>query len=288
MRPPLAQYAAFYGIFQPVRVSFPQKAWSPLDRNCPLNYHEKMGFIFFLVLLAAMMLVWDFRLRFHYLFHSRKDPAFYDNFFKAVCRMTFALGRMYSGVKVILEPMKESALPKQFIAVSNHQSYADIPGIVNLFSGRNMKLVGKTELRKYLPGISIIFRKGQHAFVDRKAHMRENMNEMRRFAKLALSGYRLHIFPEGTRSRTGDLLDFQSAGIRVILDQVKLPLVSVAIDGGEKFSDLGAIPHGRIKPSYRIKALSVYPPPGTKEELLRTLDAIKAEIAATLAAWRKT
>jgi 1-acyl-sn-glycerol-3-phosphate acyltransferase len=246
-----------------------------------------MSFIFFLVLLAAMMVVWDFRLRFHYLFYSRKDLAFYDAYFKAICRMTFALGRMYSGVKVILEPMKESALPGQFIAVSNHQSYADIPGIVNLFPGRNMKLVGKKELRKYLPGISIIFRTGRHAFVDRKGHMRENMNELKNFAKLALRGYCLHIFPEGTRSRTGELGDFQSAGIRVILDRVKLPLVSVAIDGGEKFASLGSIPHGRMKPSYRLKALSVYRPPDTKEELLRTLDAIKAEIAATLAAWRK-
>jgi 1-acyl-sn-glycerol-3-phosphate acyltransferase len=246
-----------------------------------------MGFIFFLILLGAMFVVWDFRLRFHYLFHSNRDLAFYDTCFKKICHKCFLLGKVYSGVEVIMEPMAEAALPGQFLAVSNHQTYADIPGIVNLFPGRNIKLVGKQELRKYLPAISIIFRKGQHAFVNRVGHMRENMNELKRLAKLALRGYSIHIFPEGTRSKTGELGDFQSAGIRVILDRVKLPLVSVAIDGGEKFSNLGTIPGKQRKPCYRIKALSVYPPPDTKEELAKTLDAIKAEIAAQLEDWRK-
>jgi 1-acyl-sn-glycerol-3-phosphate acyltransferase len=177
-------------------------------------------------------------------------------------------------------------LPRQFICLSNHQSYLDIVMIYDLFPAHQMRFVAKKALGKHFPGVSQTLRYQGHALIDQAGNARANHEIISRFARRChQKGCCPAIFPEGTRSRTGELGSFQAAGLRMILDQGTLPLVVVAMDGGWEmatFKDyFGAKPK-----QLKVKILGVIPAPNTKDETRAALAKAREMIAAQLETWR--
>lgn len=106
---------------------------------------------------------------------------------------------------------------RPLIVASNHQSLYDIPAIGHLFSSQNIEFVAKSSLGKNIPTVSFNLRKGFSALIDRDKggqsvraifalgkYMEEN--------KIAVG-----VFPEGTRSRSGEVQEFMPAGIGTLL-----------------------------------------------------------------------
>ena len=94
------------------------------------------------------------------------------------------------------------------------------------------------------------------------------------------------IFPEGTRSKDGNLGTFYSAGFRRLEETVNLPIAVCALDGGWKISKLDEIMRNLYRGSYRVKVLKIYPAPKNKEEEKVMLDEAHDLIQKQLDEWR--
>ncbi len=141
-------------------------------------------------------------------------------------------GVIWSRFNAFLTPMfvkvsgKENINPKQsYIVVSNHQSVYDI-FLIYGWLGIDIKWMMKKELRK-LPGIGLGSEKVGHIFIDRSNSMKalESINQAK---KKLMNGTSVVIFPEGTRSKTGELGPFKRGAFKIAYD-VNLPILPITV-----------------------------------------------------------
>ena len=66
------------------------------------------------------------------------------------------------------------------------------------------------------------------------------------------------LFPEGTRTRDGNVGKFYSAGFRKLNESTGLPIVACALDGGWEIRDIKKIMKKKKNGSYRVKVLKIY------------------------------
>ncbi|WP_291862131.1 1-acyl-sn-glycerol-3-phosphate acyltransferase [Marinilabilia sp.] len=103
------------------------------------------------------------------------------------------------------------------IVVANHQSMYDIPAIGWGFRKFYPKFISKIELSKNMFSISYNLKHGQSAIIDRK-NGSQAVKEILKLGRLIeKNNYAACIFPEGTRSKTGKLRPFMSAGIQTLM-----------------------------------------------------------------------
>ena len=132
---------------------------------------------------------------------------------------------------------------KTIIFIANHQSMFDIPGIIWFLRRHTPLFVSKIELSKGIPSISYNLRNGGAALIDRK----DRIQAMKEIAKLGERINEQHfsaaIFPEGTRSRTGQLKKFSPGGVGILLKKCPDALiVPIAINNLLKFNPKGFFP----------------------------------------------
>ncbi len=246
-----------------------------------------MGTLIFILSFIVCVIAWDLFARLRFLFVRRRYADFWNDFFRMMSRFCVLLARVYAGLRFIRESAVPSErLPERFLLVTNHQSLADIAILVCAFPGHDLKYAAKKELKYGIPSVSLGLRLGNHAFVNRRGGFGETMRSLDRL--LHLPGRRICpvVFPEGTRSRTGRLGRFHSAGVRYILDHSDLPVVSAAVEGGyriQKFMDFFTKLRGL---EYRTKILKVYPHARGRAGVQTLLDEISRDIEAQLEAWR--
>ncbi|MCF0241843.1 MAG: 1-acyl-sn-glycerol-3-phosphate acyltransferase [Treponema sp.] len=179
-------------------------------------------------------------------------------------------------------------LPENFIILSNHQSLLDIPVYMNFFRDRDVRFVAKDALSRHIPLISEMLRTQEHCMIPRKAKPMEAMKYMDKFGKRVVERNQIPIiFPEGTRTRDGNVGKFYSAGFRKLSESSGLPVAVCALDGGWELRDLPKIMVNLKNGCYRVKVLKVFPCPRTKEEQQQILDESKILIQTQLEKWRK-
>lgn len=128
---------------------------------------------------------------------------------------------------------------KPTIFMSNHLSLFDLPLIVATMPG-HIRVVIKKELTR-IPFLGKAALASEQVIVDRKGNNRDffyhNAKE-----KLS-SGILLWIFPEGTRSRTGKLLDFKLGAFR-LAQEIGAEIIPVYIHGTDRILAAGkSYPH---------------------------------------------
>ena len=132
---------------------------------------------------------------------------------------------------------------KAYVMVCNHQSMLDIPIIYRLFL--HFKWVSKASLFK-LPFIGWNLWLNRHIKLERGS-MKSQRNMLRQCAENLQRGSSVMIFPEGTRSRTGELRSFKEGAFLVALQQ-KTDILPIVLDGSAKaFPEKGIFPHRKQK-----------------------------------------
>jgi 1-acyl-sn-glycerol-3-phosphate acyltransferase len=132
---------------------------------------------------------------------------------------------------------------RTIIFIANHQSMFDIPGIIWFLRKHTPLFVSKIELAKGIPSISYNLRKGGAALIDRKDHHQalQAIGELGEY--INDNKYSAAIFPEGTRSKNGQLKEFATGGIALLLKKCPNALVvPIAIDNLLVFNPKGYFP----------------------------------------------
>jgi 1-acyl-sn-glycerol-3-phosphate acyltransferase len=129
------------------------------------------------------------------------------------------------------------------IIVANHQSLFDIPAVVVGFKKYYPKFISKIELSKNLPSISYNLKYGKSALIDRD-NPTQSVKEIFRLGKLIQEhNYAACIFPEGTRSKTGQVKKFMPGGIHTLLRAApSAVIIPFVIDGHSQLMSKGAFP----------------------------------------------
>ncbi|MCS6961120.1 MAG: 1-acyl-sn-glycerol-3-phosphate acyltransferase [Deltaproteobacteria bacterium] len=129
------------------------------------------------------------------------------------------------------------------VVVSNHQSAFDISSIVLSFPKRRIFFVAKKELL-WTPTISVFIKRYNGIPIDRSAPSEAIRIISEKVADLIttvpLEELGIAIFPEGTRSKDGNLKNFKSTGLSVCLTALKKAcIVPVVFTENHKFGKIG-------------------------------------------------
>jgi 1-acyl-sn-glycerol-3-phosphate acyltransferase len=115
------------------------------------------------------------------------------------------------------------------LIVANHQSLTDILQITLMSTPRVPAFVTRRRYQRFVPLVSASIRMLGSPIVDPKRDPQGSVEAIRRGARELPHG--LIIFPEGHRSRDGQVLPFRAAGVVTILEQRSLPVYLVVNDG---------------------------------------------------------
>ena len=160
------------------------------------------------------------------------------------------------------------------IYIGNHQSYADIPFLMASLP-TTVGFVAKKELSK-VPILGMWMRAVNCVFIDR-GHLRQAMRDLEKGIHEASNGYPMAIFPEGTRSRTAEMLPFKPGSI-LLAAKAGLTIVPVTINGTYKVYEeqrkiVSAELELTIHPYIDTKDMSDEEKKGLTERLWKTINS---------------
>lgn len=198
-------------------------------------FSSLFGFLFFTILLIFHPLQW-IGLKIGYTAH--KNVVDVLNWF-----LTKSL--LVIGNAVFFK--KNYSIPenKTIIFVANHQSMFDIPPIIWYLRKHHPKFVSKIELGKGIPSVSFNLKYGGAALINRR-DSKQALRELERFGKqIHRNKWSAVIFPEGTRSRTGQPRKFSLNGLTMIVKyNPEAIIVPISINNSWKVYKYGNFPFG--------------------------------------------
>lgn len=113
------------------------------------------------------------------------------------------------------------------VFAANHQGYADIPLLLTQLDKPN-PIIAKKELER-IPLLRDWMAELNCIFIDRD-NARQAMDCLKLANELLGEGYSVSIFPEGTRSKGGEIKEFKGGTIR-LATRAKVPIVPCCIEG---------------------------------------------------------
>ena len=168
--------------------------------------------------------------------HARRKVVDVLNFF-------LVYGLLILGCRIRFKGFEKIPDNRTIVIMSNHQSMFDIAPIVFGFRKCYPKFISKESLAKNLPSISYNLRHGKSALIDRS----KGSAAVKEIFKLGLLIEKTKtaacIFPEGTRSKTGQVKEFKIAGVNALLRAApSAVIVPFVVDGHSKLLSKGVYP----------------------------------------------
>jgi 1-acyl-sn-glycerol-3-phosphate acyltransferase len=146
------------------------------------------------------------------------------------------LALLTTGITFRVTGRENIQLARATVYCSNHQSNVDPPVLFEALHPR-LHILYKHQIDQ-IPILARAFRLGGFIPVDRR-NREASMRSIEAGARSIRSGNSFLIFPEGTRSRTDDLLPFKKGGIHMAI-LAQAPIAPVAIRGGRAAMQKGS------------------------------------------------
>lgn len=239
---------------------------------------QRLGSVFIWIAVVILILGWLPLLAIIRLFD--RDPGLYQTG-RMFRRLGLAISRVNPSWKISIEGNVKVDDRNPYVIVSNHMSNADIPVISNL--PWEMKWVAKKELFD-LPIVGWMMKLAGDIPVARGS-MREAVKVFQRCKYYLDNNTSVIFFPEGTRSRSGQLTRFASGAFDLAIRE-NVPILPVVLDGTQ-----GCLP----KQSWvfekdvhvKLKVLDPIPTVGYKKgDSSLLMDKVRTQMAEQLAEWR--
>ncbi|MFH1965174.1 MAG: AMP-binding protein, partial [Acidobacteriota bacterium] len=177
---------------------------------------------------------------------SLKERSLID---RTILRMSFQALRNFSRTYFDLKLVNESAIPESgaYILAANHASHLDT---VVMISGLTHALGVRKSRRLHIIGARDYFFEGLFKSWFFSTCMNVvpierdelSLNGLRQLSSILAAGEPILIFPEGTRSRTGQIQEFKP-GVGLVAWEQKVPILPVFLDG-----TYDAMPAGKSLP----------------------------------------
>jgi 1-acyl-sn-glycerol-3-phosphate acyltransferase len=195
-------------------------------------------------------------------------------FLFAIGKWAMRVSRAILGLKVEVEGADPPPGAGPFVYMSNHLSLLDGP-LMFIVIPRNVRIIMKASIFR-IPVIGSVMQYGGFIPVDRKGR-NGGRNAIERAAEtMRENKHSFLIFPEGTRSRTGELAAFRRGGF-FLARAARAPIVPVSIRG-----TFALMPKGRKIPRKgRIRVIFHPPvPPPAPDDLAAWTAAVRERIAS--------
>ena len=177
-----------------------------------------------------------------------------------------------------IEVRGEENIPQDtaVVLIGNHQSYLDIPVLMG-YVNKPIAFIAKSEILK-VPVLSKAMKLMQCTFLVR-TDMRQSVKAMAEAVETIKKGYSMVIFPEGTRSKGGPVIDFKAGSFKLAYKS-GVPILPVTIDGTFRlFEEKNKVQSGKV-------IITVHPPVPTanltKEEQGLIPDKIRSIVLSAL------
>jgi 1-acyl-sn-glycerol-3-phosphate acyltransferase len=166
---------------------------------------------------------------------------------KSVDYLNLILLRIGHLLGTTYEVNNRKLIPKgvPIIFVANHQSLYDIVGIIWFMRKFHPKFVSKKELGKGIPSISYNLTHGGSVLIDRN-EPKQAIPTITKLGRYVEKNVRSAvIFPEGTRSKTGQPKEFAQTGLKILCRSAPSAfVVPITINNSWKFVKYGFFPFG--------------------------------------------
>lgn len=192
--------------------------------------------LFFIAILVFHPIQWICFNLFGYNAHKKSVDIL--NFFLVI--NTYVLGTRYK-----IENLDSLPEGVPLIIAANHQSMYDIPAIIWFMRKVHPKFISKIELAKGIPSISYNLNHGGSVVIDRK-DPKQALSAISQLGKYIETNKRAAvIFPEGTRSRTGEPRRFAENGLKILCKYAPSAyMVPLTINNSWKMTKWGSFPLG--------------------------------------------
>src|SRR3954470_10795492 len=201
---------------------------------------------------------------------SRKIDFLYNTAMKIA-----RAGVRLAGVKVEIRGLDRFDNQGTYIYMCNHVSNIDPPIVIPAIPKRTSVLVKKEVFR--IPVLATAMRMGQLVPVDR-TDRESAINSLKKGKEVLDLGVNMTVFPEGTRSQTGELLPFKKGPFYMALE-AGVPIVPMTIMGTAAIWPKGS---RTIKPGTATLVFHSPIDPKQFPEREALMDAVRASIGSVM------
>lgn len=151
----------------------------------------------------------------------------YNKFNDWVVKIWSKINLLIVGARVQVTGMENVDFDKPHIFMANHQSHVDIP-VLTWKIPSTPRMIAKKELFR-VPFFGIGIKYAGYISIDR-SNKAKAMESIQKAKQTLQKGVSVLLFPEGTRSETGEIGKFKRGGFILAL-QLGLPIVPISIYG---------------------------------------------------------
>ncbi|MCQ2550935.1 MAG: 1-acyl-sn-glycerol-3-phosphate acyltransferase [Clostridia bacterium] len=154
--------------------------------------------------------------------------------------------KVLNTLKVDINVIGKENLPDEgpVVFISNHQSYIDIPCLLNANDKFQTGFIAKSMLKK-VPVIGPWITRIGSLFIER-GDAKSSLQTIKDGAELLKQGNSLVIFPEGTRAKDGVMKDFKAGSFKLAFKS-GAPIIPVTIhDAYKRYEETGIVTPGTV------------------------------------------